>query len=456
MSEDWAVRVDGVWRKFSASAASTLKYGMMDTARRLVGGTKDSHHLRPGEFWALQNVSFELRRGEALGIMGVNGSGKTTLLRILNGTYSPDQGSVSLRGRVGSLIAAGAGFSPLLSGRENIHINGLLLGLTAAEIRRRFDEIVDFAGLGDFIDMPVRNYSSGMAVRLGFSIAVASSPDILLVDEVLAVGDIAFQKRCYDRIHAMRQQGTAIILVSHSVGTTWSVCDCGLFLNKGIPTGRISPEELGRLYELQNARALMDAASRNVEGEAKPEVQDINQALKELPREHGGVTGGSGDAFVNKLELFDIRDDTQKHEFEFGEDIGLRMEVYVVSRINQAIFRYSFDAAHYRFICNVDSSYANGMGLQDLEPGRYWISTRVRAPRFRSGAYTVNLAVCQKTVGTHLFFRARAGVFVVRPRKDQFHHDSESLAVVDFDADFHCQKIDEPLSAETIADAPVV
>ena len=251
---DWTVRVEGVWRKFGASAQGAMKYGVIDSARRLVGRKKDSEHLRDGEFWALQDVSFELKRGEAMGIMGVNGSGKTTLLRILNGTYSPDRGKVTLRGRVGSLIAAGAGFSPMLSGRENIHINGLLLGLTPAQIRRRFDDIVSFAGLEEFIDMPVRNYSSGMTVRLGFSIATNSIPDILLVDEVLAVGDLAFQKRCFDRMLNIRRQGATIILVSHSVGAIWSMCDHGLFLNKGVSSGKIPVADVGRLYDLQNFR----------------------------------------------------------------------------------------------------------------------------------------------------------------------------------------------------------
>jgi lipopolysaccharide transport system ATP-binding protein len=330
----------------------------------------------------------------------------------------------------------------------------LLLGLSSGEIRQRFDEIVAFAGLEEFIDMPVRNYSSGMTVRLGFSIAVASAPDILLVDEVLAVGDIAFQKRCYERIHAIRDQGTSIILVSHSVGAIWSVCDCGLFLNKGISSGRISAEELGRLYELENARSLIGDVARNVDAATDPE--GVHNALQEIPREHGGAIGGSGDALVDKLETFDVHSGASKQEFDFGEDIGLRMEVYVITRTSQAIFRYSFDAAHYRFICNADSSYAQGMGLVDLEPGRYWVSTRIRSPRFRAGAYTVNLAICQKTVGTHLFFRARAGMFLVKPRKDKFVYDSDSLAVVDFDANFQCEKISGTPPAKAVAHAPFV
>lgn len=450
MSGDWTVRVEGVWRKFGASAHGSMKYGIIDSARRLVGRKKDSEHLRDGEFWALQDVSFELGRGEALGIMGVNGSGKTTLLRILNGTYSPDRGKVTLRGRVGSLIAAGAGFSPMLSGRENVHINGLLLGLTTAEIRRRFDEIVNFAGLEEFIDMPVRNYSSGMTVRLGFSIAVMGMPDILLVDEVLAVGDIAFQKRCYDRILSIRRSGTTVIFVSHSVGAVWSVCDSGLFLDKGLPSGKIGVEDLGRCYELANIRS---SAVENVRGTeaanvAEAEAQD---ALSALPKEYGGIEGGSGDAIVEHFEVCDATTGLPKAEFEFGEDIGLRMDVYVAKKITQAIFRYSLDSVQYKFICNADSSYGGGMGLQDFEPGRYSVRTRIKNPRFRPGAYSVNMAICQKTVGTHLYFRAHAGNFIIRPPADRFLYDADSLAVVDFDTDFQFAKTDKPAAARTEA-----
>jgi lipopolysaccharide transport system ATP-binding protein len=428
---DYTVRVESLWRKFATTSRKALKYGMIDSARRMVGMRKDSEHLRPDEFWALQDVSFQLGRGEAMGIMGVNGSGKTTLLRILNGTYSPDRGKVTMRGRVGSLIAAGAGFSPMLSGRENVQINGLLLGLSPGEIRRKFDEIVDFSGLDKFIDMPVRNYSSGMTVRLGFAIAVIAVPDILLVDEVLAVGDIAFQKRCYDRMLAIRDQGTTVIVVSHSVGAIWAVCDCGLFLNKGISSGKISPEALGRAYDLENFRS----------APLLPPTQDGPtlsgaEALASIATQYGGKEGGSGDAIVEKFELCDARTGAPRAEFEFGEDIGLVMEILIAKRIEQAIFRYSIDAAHYKFICNLDSCYSEGMGLQDLAPGRYTVRTRVRGQRFRPGAYGINMAVCQKTVGVHLYFRARAGQFIVRPPSDRFLYDSDSLAVVDFDAHF--------------------
>jgi lipopolysaccharide transport system ATP-binding protein len=455
MSGDWTVRVDGLWRKFTVSANNALKYGMIDTARRLAGRTKDSGHLRNGEFWALQNVSLELRRGEALGIMGVNGSGKTTLLRILNGAYSPDRGSVTLRGRVGSLIAAGAGFSPLLSGRENIHINGLLLGLTAAEVRQRFDDIVAFAGLEEFIDMPVRNYSSGMAVRLGFSIATNTAPDVLLVDEVLAVGDLAFQKRCFDRLLNIRREGSTIVLVSHSVGSIWSMCDSGLFLHKGVPSGKVSVEELGRLYDLQNFRdaaAQANKASQSVQAvltQAESGQEDPERVLATLPREHGaGRSGGTGDVLIKKVRICDASTWRDRLEFDFGESIGLEMDVYAVNPLSEVIFRYTIDAASYRFICNVDSAYDDGPGLVDLKPGHYTVRAVIQSQRFAPGSYDVNANICQKSFEGHLYFRHKAAPFIIRPPSDRFLYDLGSPAVVHFDARFEIAS-SQPLKQDT-------
>ncbi len=445
MKEDWTVKVEGVWRKFGVSARGALKYGIIDSARRIMGRKKDSEHLRQGEFWALQDVSFTLEPGEAIGIMGVNGSGKTTLLRVLNGTYSPDRGTITMRGQVGSLIAAGAGFSPMLSGRENIHINGLLLGLSPADVRQRFDEIVNFSGLEQFIDMPVRNYSSGMAVRLGFAIATSAAPDILLVDEVLAVGDLAFQKRCFDRMLNIRRQGTTIILVSHSVSAIWSVCDTGLFLNKGLSSGKISVSELGRRYDLQNYRNAAQTALTAEAPESAPtsarSVDDVQMLLSDLPREHGFSQGGTGDVLMKAIRVCDGQSWASRSEFEFGESIGLEMDVYVARPVPDAIFRYTIDSATYRFICNLDSAYDHGMGLVNLEPGHYIVRTLIHSPRFTPGSFDVNANICQKCFEGHLFFRHKAAPFVVRPPGDRFFYDSASPAVVHFDAEFHISQI---------------
>jgi ABC-type polysaccharide/polyol phosphate transport system ATPase subunit len=190
-------------------------------------------HPERNEFWALQDISFQLQEGESLGIIGPNGSGKTTLLRLLSGISRINRGHLLVRGTVSALIALGAGFHPELSGRENIYLNASILGLRHRMIRKFFDDIVEFADIGEYIDSPVKRYSSGMFVRLGFAVAAQIRPDILLVDEVLAVGDARFQARCHERIAQLRESGTIIILVSHDLWTVRQSCQQGLYIDHG-------------------------------------------------------------------------------------------------------------------------------------------------------------------------------------------------------------------------------
>lgn len=185
------------------------------------------------ELWALHDLDLEIERGETVGILGRNGAGKTTLLRLLAGVTQPTKGQVLIRGRVAPLIGVGVGFHDEMSGRENVYINGMLLGLTRRQVDARFDEIVAFAELEDFIDTPVKFYSSGMFMRLGFSVALASDPDILLVDEVLAVGDVAFQLKCLERMRERQAEGTTIVLVSHSMPAVRSLCPRTLVISHG-------------------------------------------------------------------------------------------------------------------------------------------------------------------------------------------------------------------------------
>ncbi len=217
MSDDVLIRAEGVSRKFCRDLKRSLWYGVQDTLGDLVGLDSAARRFGADEFWAVDDVSFELRRGECLGLIGGNGAGKTTLLKMLNGLIKPDRGRIEMRGRVGALIALGAGFNPVLTGRENIYVNGAVLGLSKREIDAKYDEIVDFADIGEFIDAPVQSYSSGMQVRLGFAVAVAVRPDILLLDEVLAVGDVNFQAKCFNTLASFRRQGTAFMLVSHNM-----------------------------------------------------------------------------------------------------------------------------------------------------------------------------------------------------------------------------------------------
>lgn len=185
------------------------------------------------EFWALRGVSFAVNRGETLGVIGNNGAGKSTLLGLITGTITPTEGTIESRGRISSLLELGAGFHPDLSGRENVYLNGSILGLKKKDISRKFDDIVGFAELEEFIDMPVKHYSSGMFVRLGFSVAMEVDPDVLIVDEVLSVGDERFQEKCLSRIKAFIRDGKTLVIVSHSMETIQHMCDRALLLSKG-------------------------------------------------------------------------------------------------------------------------------------------------------------------------------------------------------------------------------
>lgn len=228
------VKVEHVGKKFCSSLKRSLWYGLKDLGSELTGrGNGNVRKLRAGEFWAVKDVSLELRRGDTLGLIGRNGAGKTTLLRMLNGLIKPDKGSIEIRGRMQALIALGAGFNPVLTGRENIYINAAVLGIRRSDVDKKFKDIVEFSGVADFIDMPVQSYSSGMAVRLGFAVAVHMDPDILLVDEVLAVGDLGFQSKCLNRIGELKRNGTAIILVSHNMNVISNFAQNLAVLDKG-------------------------------------------------------------------------------------------------------------------------------------------------------------------------------------------------------------------------------
>lgn len=212
---DVLVKVDGVSKKFCRGLKRSLWYGLNDIAGELTGKPKPTD-LRKDEFWAVRDVSFELKRGECLGLIGHNGAGKSTLLKMLNGLIKPDRGRIEMHGRVGALIELNAGFNPILTGRENIYNKGSILGFTKKHIDQKFDAIVEFAEIGDFLDMPVQNYSSGMKVRLGFAVSAQMEPDVLIIDEVLAVGDLGFRIKCLNTITEI-MKNAAVIFVSHSM-----------------------------------------------------------------------------------------------------------------------------------------------------------------------------------------------------------------------------------------------
>lgn len=244
------ITVENLSKKFCKDLKTSLWYGVKDLASGL-SNNKNDRELRPKEFWAVKDISFELRRGECLGLIGHNGAGKSTLLKILNGLINPDAGKVTIKGRVGALIELGAGFNMILSGRENIYNNGAILGFTRKEIDQKIEEIIDFAEIREFIDMPVQNYSSGMKVRLGFAVAAQMEPDVLIIDEVLAVGDLGFVLKCFKQIDTILPK-TAIVFVSHSMPMVSRICNQVILMDRGV--AKFQGENVSKAIDLYYTR----------------------------------------------------------------------------------------------------------------------------------------------------------------------------------------------------------
>ena len=279
--DDIAIRLEHVSKKFCRYLRKSMLYGVQDIGRNLLRIGTRSDRLRKDEFWAVDDVSFDLHRGETLGLIGPNGSGKSTILKMLNGIFMPDKGKIEIKGRVGALIEVGAGFHPVLTGRENIYINGTILGMSKKEIDEKFDAIVDFADIGDFLDTPVKHYSSGMVVRLGFAVAVHTEPEVLLVDEVLAVGDLAFQGQCFNKINQLMNAGTTIVLVSHNLVTIRHYATQTLFINNGKTVFLGDSQEACEQYSLQqtqktDSKSIIDTPTYGQHIPPAPNLKDVS------------------------------------------------------------------------------------------------------------------------------------------------------------------------------------
>jgi ABC-type polysaccharide/polyol phosphate transport system ATPase subunit len=272
-----------------------LKFNNVSKRYFLRGGTEPPRRLRwpalrfraktRAEVWAVRDVSFEVEQGEALGIVGHNGAGKSTILKLLSSITAPTRGEITIRGRLSALVELGSGFHPELTGRENIYLNGSILGMTRSEITRKVDNIIEFAGIGEYIDFPVKKYSSGMYVRLGFAIAAHVDPDILLLDEVLAVGDVAFQAKCLDRIRELREAGRTIVLVTHDLAALVRLCDRAILLDSG------------RIVLTGAPRKVIDEYATM--GFAGPEGLVPGELTSEKPAECCGISFISGDFSPN-------------------------------------------------------------------------------------------------------------------------------------------------------------
>jgi lipopolysaccharide transport system ATP-binding protein len=311
------IRVEGLSKKFCRSLKRSLWYGLQDLGSELRGHRHGGDgRLRPEEFWAVKDIGFELRRGECLGLIGHNGAGKTTLLRMLNGLIKPDQGRIEIRGRVGALIALGAGFNPILTGRENIYINASVLGMSKKHVDRKLDEIIDFAEIEEFIDTPVQNYSSGMGVRLGFSVAaVLIEPDILFLDEVLAVGDIGFVIKCLNTVRRMTNNA-AVVFVSHNMQYVSTFCTRVMVMERG-KTLLDTPnpaEGIDRYFELVE----YDVQSSGT-GAARVLDLDLLVEGRQVEGEEPSIRQGSEISVVLRLQVDGPRRAARVHLFIHDE-----------------------------------------------------------------------------------------------------------------------------------------
>ncbi len=284
------------------------------------------------DFYALKDVDFRVKPGETFGIIGENGSGKSTLMKLISGIINPDTGSISTHGKISALLELGAGFHPDLTGRENVFLNGSIMGLTRAQIRDRFKEIMRFSELEDFIDTPIKHYSSGMYMRLGFSIAINVDPDILLIDEVLAVGDQSFQQKCMDKIRDFKRRGKTIIFVSHDLNTVGKLCSRAVWLNEG------------RISARGTTQRVIDFYKESVLETEETRLEEDHQQVEEEVRERWG----SKDVEITRVAFCD-RDGKEVHQFRTGDPFRVKISYNARQRIKKPVFGIAIhrnDGAH--------------------------------------------------------------------------------------------------------------
>ena len=385
MSDDVLVKVDNVSKRFCRSLKRSLWYGLQDLGSE-VGGRRHGGdkglpqssadvQLRPDEFWAVKDVSFELRRGECLGLIGRNGAGKTTLLRMLNGLIKPDTGQIAITGVTRALIALGTGFNPLLTGRENIYINSSILGLTRDESDRLIPRIVDFADIGDFIDSPVQSYSSGMQVRLGFSIAVHINCDVLLLDEILAVGDACFRAKCYEAIEKQKSKA-ATILVSHAESSIARLCTSALLLQNGRPQAQGNTQDTIHTY---NTLARTRIAPVIISQRAIRKVRDlhINNASIE-PNTAASIT------------------------VVHGDPIMLSFVIELDETIEESVFDLAFHDQSGEPIAEA-SSHLNSNAIA-IPRGEHSCELKIKEVLLNPDTYRVSLIIASPSFGIHYYW----------------------------------------------------
>jgi lipopolysaccharide transport system ATP-binding protein len=332
---------------------------------------------RGREFWAIRDASFEIEEGSTFGLLGHNGSGKSTTLKVLAGIYRPTSGRVFVNGRVSALLELGAGFHGELTGRENIRLNGAILGMSRRQIDAAMEGIIDFAGIGEFIDSPVKVYSSGMFVRLGFAIAVSLDPEILIVDEVIAVGDEEFQRKCFDHLFELRKRGTTIVLVTHALGLIQDLCDRAAWLDHGL------------VREIGPAREVVDSYLRDVN---EREIRARGETAVGVPVQPGTGRLGTGEIRVESVEFLDARG---RHSpvLMAGSACTIRLHYRAEASIDQAVFGIGF---LHESGANVAGPNSGRTGPRPVPKGRGYVDFVVDELLLQPATYQVSTAIVDR------------------------------------------------------------
>jgi ABC-type polysaccharide/polyol phosphate transport system ATPase subunit len=400
-----AIRLTGVtkvYRRYGGRHFATLKSALLQ--RSLL------RELRPTDvFQALDDVSFEVPKGQTLGVIGRNGSGKSTALKLVAGITKPTSGTVEVDGRISALIELGAGFHPEISGRENVFINGIMLGLSRREIQQRFDEIVEFAELEDFIDAPVKTYSSGMYMRLGFAVAIHVDPDVLLVDEVLAVGDEGFTHKCLDKFAEFKRRNKTILLVTHSLGLVERFCDEALWLDHGRKRGHGDPTSIIGAYmtdvERQEEQLLADTDARaRQQADETPSTTgpvDAGEAAADMMQAVEG-RWGSGGVEITAVSLVGATGEAT-HIFHTGESIAIRLSVAAARPVTDFVFGIGIFTAEGTFV------YGTNTAIEEYEPdvlsGDADVTFQIDSLDLVEGTYKLDVAVHRRDGAAYDYHR---------------------------------------------------
>ncbi|MBL8015382.1 MAG: ATP-binding cassette domain-containing protein [Candidatus Doudnabacteria bacterium] len=389
MEQETVIKIENLSKKFCRSIRRSMAYGTADITRSMLGIPYDQGKLRKGEFWSLEDINIDIKKGETFGLVGANGSGKSTLLRLINGIFPPDKGSVTVKGRIGALIAVGAGFHPHMTGRENIHLNGTILGMTKEEIDARMDDIIKFAEIGEFLDSPVSTYSSGMYVRLGFAIAIHSEPDIVLVDEILAVGDAKFQRKCLDKIREMREKGTTFILVSHNMQNIEAMCSRAILMDKGKQIMLGTPKEIIPVYEL-----LLQTGT----------LLGVDTGQKELPEEENQELNlvfsypdfGTDEVKVEHMRLLNEKGD-KILQFNSNDSVVLELDIDSSIEADNAVLYSTINYIGDRKDMEKDLTAAGIQTRLVIKKGRSTLRLDLGRTGLTTGEYSVGLNIFDET-----------------------------------------------------------